>query len=43
LIGAEAMRRVREMDERLKGKGIDIELQLSAIARKMFKLDETST
>jgi len=37
LIGAEAMRRVREMDERLRGKGIDIESQLSAIAGKIFK------
>jgi hypothetical protein len=37
LIGAEAMRRVREMDERLKSEGIDIESQLSAIAGKIFK------
>jgi hypothetical protein len=28
---------VREMDERLRGKGIDIESQLSAIAGKIFK------
>jgi hypothetical protein len=34
---------MKEIDERLKDEGIDIELQLSAIARKIFKLDEAST
>jgi len=43
LIDTETIKRMKEIDERLKDEGIDIELQLSAIARKIFKLDEAST
>jgi hypothetical protein len=43
LIDTETIKRMKEIDERLKDEGIDIELQLSAMARKIFKLDEAST
>lgn len=37
LVGAEAISKMKEVDERLRGEGVDVESQLSAIARKMFK------